>query len=167
MTNCLLTCPAGAFPAAMQTRSSMNPNYAIVQSVAMARNVISRWKGLVRGGRRGSKAEAALEALLASLLFMCTATIALMTKIATTAYVNIMNVVVAGSDILILPCLSGVTLHYFVNKPDKNSSCTSFGLGPAPLDLLEKNNPDQPRDLTGNRREHALAPPQTRIGINT
>src|ERR1019366_9763595 len=50
---------------------------------------------------------------------MCTATIALMTKIATTAYVNIMNVVVAGSDILIFPCLSRVTLHYFVNKPDK------------------------------------------------
>src|ERR1700730_4742350 len=34
--NCLLTCPAGAFPAAMQTRSSMNPNHACSRRWSMS-----------------------------------------------------------------------------------------------------------------------------------
>jgi hypothetical protein len=35
--NCLLTCPAGAFPAAMQNALLYEPNHAIVPSAAMAR----------------------------------------------------------------------------------------------------------------------------------
>jgi hypothetical protein len=43
----------------------------------------------------------------------------------------------------------------------------SLGFDPTPLAILEKYNPDQPQDPAGKRREHALAPAHTRIGIST